>query len=52
MNIQGDKVRISGLLNLKGLDALEKKIAALRVLLEVHEEANDTGNSNDETGQD
>lgn len=43
MNIEGDKVQLSGLLDLKGLDALEKKIVALRVLLEVHHDANDAG---------
>jgi len=36
-------VQISGLLDLKGLDALEKKIAALRILLDTYIDANDTG---------
>lgn len=43
MNIQGDKVHLSGLLDASGLDALEKKIAALRVLLDGYTVANDTG---------
>jgi hypothetical protein len=34
MNIQGDRVHINGLLDLAGLEALEKKIQALKVLLE------------------
>lgn len=47
MNIQGDKVHLSGLLDHKGLDALEKKIVALRVLLDVYNETIDTGDAND-----
>lgn len=47
MNIQGDKVHLNGLLDVKGLDALEKKIAALRVLLDVYTVANDTGSDDD-----
>jgi hypothetical protein len=43
MDIRGDRVAISGLLDLKGLDLLEKKIAALKMLLAVHTDANDTG---------
>lgn len=43
MDIRGDQVVLSGLLNLQGLDLLEKKIAALKVLLGVYTEANDTG---------
>ena len=38
MNIQGDKVHLSGLLDLKGLAALEKKIKALKVLLNAQTE--------------
>lgn len=34
MNIQGDKVHLSGLLDLAGLASLEKKIVALKTLLE------------------
>jgi len=43
MNIQGDKVYLSGLLDLAGLATLEKKIEALKVLLESNQaDANDT----------
>jgi|CXWL01.1.fsa_nt_gi hypothetical protein len=48
MDIRGDQVSISGLLDLKGLNLLEKKIAALKVLLAVYYEANDTGYESDE----
>lgn len=43
MDIRGDKVMVSGLLDAKGLAILEKKIAALKVLLAVYTDANDTG---------
>jgi hypothetical protein len=43
MDIRGDQVSISGLLNLKGLELLEKKIAALKTLLSVYADANDVG---------
>ena len=43
MNIRGDKVYLSGLLDQSGLLDLEKKIAALKVLLTVVHGANDTG---------
>ena len=43
MDIRGDQVSISGLLNFKGLELLEKKIAALKLLLTVYTDANDTG---------
>jgi hypothetical protein len=33
MNIQGDKVMISGLFDLKGLRLLEKKIAGLKAIM-------------------
>jgi hypothetical protein len=46
MDIRGDQVSISGLLNLKGLELLEKKIAALKLLLTVYTDANDTGDDN------
>jgi len=46
MDIRGDKVMISGLLDTKGLALLEKKIAALKVLLGVYTEANDTDYEN------
>ncbi|KAJ8136323.1 hypothetical protein OY671_010464 [Metschnikowia pulcherrima] len=38
-----DKVQISGSLDLKGLDASEKNIAALRISSDTYIEANDTG---------
>lgn len=44
MDIRGDKVSINGLLDLKGLVLLEKKIEALKMLLTVYHEANDAGN--------
>lgn len=43
MNIRGDKVHLDAFLDYDGLLALEKKIAALKVLLEVVHGANDTG---------
>lgn len=43
MDIRGDQVFISGLLDAKGLNLLEKKISALKVLLSVHTDANDIG---------
>lgn len=43
MDIRGDKVMVSGLLDAKGLAILEKKIAALKVLLAVYTDANETG---------
>jgi hypothetical protein len=48
MDIRGDQVSISGLLNLKGLNLLEKKIAALKLLLTVYTDANDIGDDLDE----
>lgn len=42
MDIKGDRVHLNALLDQKGLLALEKKIQALKLLLEVHYEANDT----------
>jgi hypothetical protein len=48
MDIRGDQVLISGLLDAKGLGILEKKIAALKLLLAVYTEPNDTGNDEDE----
>jgi hypothetical protein len=44
MNIQGDKVHINGLLDYAGLVSLEKKIAALKILLE--SAANDAQDEN------
>ncbi|MBB5687848.1 hypothetical protein [Sphingobium boeckii] len=49
MDIRGDQVAISGLLDSKGLVLLEKKIAALKLLLAVYTEASDT--EDDETVQ-
>lgn len=43
MDIRGDQVALSGLLNLQGLHLLEKKIAALKMLLAVYTDANDVG---------
>jgi hypothetical protein len=43
LDIRGDQVSISGLLNSKGLELLEKKIAALKMLLAVYADANDVG---------
>ena len=43
MDIRGDKVLVSGLLDMKGLSLLEKKIAALKIFLTVYTEPNDTG---------
>ena len=43
MNIQGDRVHVSGLLDLKGLTSLEKKIAGLKSLLEPDEEGDYDG---------
>ena len=42
MNIQGDRVLVSGLFDLKGLRALEKKIAGLKVLLSDEDEEDET----------
>lgn len=47
MNIQGDQVMISGLLNLKGLAQLEQRINALKLLLTPIVGANDTGADTD-----
>ena len=47
MDIKGDQVHLNALLNHKGLLALEKKIQALKLLLEVHYEANDTSADDD-----
>lgn len=47
MDIKGDQVHLNALLDFKGLLALEKKIKALKVLLEVHYDANDTGEADD-----
>jgi hypothetical protein len=47
MDIRGDQVLISGLLNLKGLELLEKKIAALKMLLTVYTDASDVGSEDD-----
>src|SRR5690606_41500993 len=38
MHIQGDRVHLSGLLDLKGLEELEKKISALKLLLAMNYE--------------
>lgn len=43
MNIQGDKVHLEGILDLKGLEVLEKKISALKLLLAMTAEANTDG---------
>lgn len=42
MNIQGDKVHLDGFMDLKGLEALEQKISALKILLAMQPEAPDT----------
>jgi len=47
MDIKGDRVHLNALLDHKGLLALEKKIQALKLLLEVHYDANDTGERDD-----
>ncbi len=47
MNIRGDKVHLEALLDHGGLIALEKKIAALKVLLEVPNVALEAGESED-----
>lgn len=47
MNIRGDQVLLEALLDYEGILALEKKIAALKVLLAVHHDANDTGKGED-----
>lgn len=47
MDIRGDQVLISGLLDARGLNLLEKKIAALKLLLAVYTEPNDTGDGED-----
>jgi hypothetical protein len=50
MDIKGYQVHLNALLDLQGLSASEKKIKALKILLEVHHEASDTGeNSESET---
>lgn len=38
MNIEGDRVVLGGVFNLKGLRQLEKKITTLKALLEVEED--------------
>lgn len=43
MDIRGDQVSISGTLNLNGLELLEKKIVALKMLLTIYTESNDIG---------
>lgn len=48
MDIKGDQVHLNALLDFKGLLMLEKKITALKVLLEVHLEPNDTGEDEDD----
>jgi hypothetical protein len=48
MDIRGDQVSISGILDFKGLELLEKKIVALKMLLTVYSEANDTVEQADE----
>ena len=47
MNIQGDKVHLNGLLDLKGLEALESKISALKLLLSMNYGAEETEESTD-----
>ena len=47
MDIRGDQVLVSGLLDMKGLSLLEKKIQALKVLLTVYTDPNDTGDEDD-----
>lgn len=47
MDIRGDQVMISGLLDLKGLTQLEQRISALKLLLTPIYEANDTDESSD-----
>jgi hypothetical protein len=49
MDIRGDQVLISGLLDVRGLRLLEKKIEALKLLLAVYTEPNDTGDDEDDT---
>lgn len=51
MDIQGDKVRLDALLDLKGLLDLEKKLPALKMLLEVYRDANDTGDDEQSDGE-
>ena len=51
MDIRGDQVMLSGLLDMKGLLLLEKKIAALKLLMETNYEANDTGGEEDQSVQ-
>lgn len=51
MNIQGDRVHLDATLDFQGLLMLEKKIAALKLLLEMHFEANDTGEEEDSSVQ-
>lgn len=47
MDIRGEQVMISGLLDLKGLAQLEQRIRALKLLLTPIYEANDTGEDDD-----
>lgn len=47
MDIKGDQVHLNALLDFNGLLALEKKITALKVLLEIHPEPNDTNEGED-----
>jgi hypothetical protein len=47
MDIRGEQVMISGLLDLKGLAQLEQRIRALKLLLTPIYEANDTGGDDD-----
>lgn len=49
MDIRGDKVMITGLFDVKGLEILEKKIAALKVLLTVYTDANATMDDDDDS---
>ncbi|TPG14654.1 hypothetical protein EAH87_16155 [Sphingomonas koreensis] len=46
MDIQGDRVMVSGLLDLKGLKALEKKIVGLKALLEPDDVVEDDQDEN------
>lgn len=47
MNIQGDRVFVSGLLDLRGLRALERKIAGLKTLLATDDDLDDVDNDDD-----
>jgi len=51
MNIQGDRVHLDATLDYNGLLTLEKKIAALKVLLTTYYEAIDTGGQDDASVQ-